>query len=105
MAKDPAFLFYPGDWLGGTMSFTRHHKGAYMDLLMCQFNVGHMSLEDIKTVLGEKDFNDMWESKLSKKFTVDKKGLFYNQKLENEIIKRKNYTQSRRDNLNKKNDN
>jgi len=22
MGKDPAFLFYPGDWLGGTMTMT-----------------------------------------------------------------------------------
>ncbi|MHA2039809.1 MAG: hypothetical protein ACW98X_25615, partial [Promethearchaeota archaeon] len=45
MAKDPAFLFYPGDWLGGTMLFSRAHKGAYMDLLMAQFNNGHMELQ------------------------------------------------------------
>ena len=44
MSKDPAFLFYPGDWLGGTMLMTRHHKGAYMDLLMAQYNNGHMTL-------------------------------------------------------------
>ena len=27
MAKDPAFLFYPGDWLGGTMGMTLEEKG------------------------------------------------------------------------------
>lgn len=96
MAKDPAFLFYPGDWLGGTMTFTRHHKGAYIDLLMCQFNGGRMSLLDVKTVLGETDFNDFWECKLKKKFKVDENGFFYNEKLENETAKRKNFTESRR---------
>jgi uncharacterized protein YdaU (DUF1376 family) len=101
MAKDPAFLFYPGDWLGGTMSFTRSHKGAYMDLLMAQFNQGHMALQDIQIVLGT-DYESMWESKLKAKFKLDEKGLFYNEKLEDEIIKRKKFTQSRRDNLESK---
>jgi hypothetical protein len=99
MAKDPAFLFFPGDWLGGTMTFSRSHKGAYMDLLMGQFNQGHMALHEIRTILGEKDFDEMWESKLRRKFKQDEDGLFYNQKLENEIIKRKKFTESRRKNL------
>ena len=34
MAKDPAFLFYPGDWIGGTMGMTFEEKGAYMEILM-----------------------------------------------------------------------
>lgn len=101
MAKDPAFLFYPGDWLGGTMTFSRSHKGAYMDLLMVQFNNGHMSLQDIETVLGV-DFQTMWESKLKAKFLQDEKGLFFNQKLENEVNKRKNFTDSRKKNLTNK---
>lgn len=99
--RDPAFLFYPGDWLGGTMTFSRSHKGAYMDLLMVQFNNGHMSLQDIETVLGG-DFQTMWESKLKAKFLQDESGLFYNQKLEYEINKRKNFTDSRKKNLSNK---
>lgn len=98
MAKDPAFLFYPGDWLGGTMTFSRSHKGAYMDLLMAQFNGGHLSLEDVETVLGP-DFSTMWEQKLKPKFTVDAAGKFFNQKLEDEAFKRKNFTDSRKNNL------
>lgn len=101
MAKDPAFLFYPGDWLGGTMTFSRSHKGAYMDLLMVQFNNGHMSLSDVEMVLGN-DFGSMWELKLKAKFKQDSAGLFYNQKLEDEVIKRKNFSESRRKNLNHK---
>lgn len=104
MAKDPAFLFYPGDWLGGTMSFSRYQKGAYIDLLMCQFNQGHMLLADIKTILGEKDYIEMWESKLKCKFIIDEQGKYYNEKLENESIKRKKYTESRRKNRNSNED-
>jgi hypothetical protein len=43
MSKDPAFLFYPNDYIGGTMGMTFEEKGAYMELLMLQFNRGHMT--------------------------------------------------------------
>jgi uncharacterized phage protein (TIGR02220 family) len=100
MAKDPAFLFYPGDWLGGTQLFNRYHKGCYMDLLMAQFANGRLTLEDIQTVLGNDDYVKYWESKLRAKFKVDENGLFYNEKLETEIIKRKKFVGSRTENLN-----
>ncbi len=98
MAKDPAFLFYPGDWMGGTATFTRAHKGAYMDLLMAQFNYGHMALQDIKNILNG-DFDEMWESKLKFKFKLDEEGLYYNERLDFEKEKRKSFTESRKQNL------
>lgn len=97
MASDPAFLFYPGDWLGGTTTFNRQYKGAYIDLLIAQFNNVALTMEDIKEILGQ-DFY-MWDAKLKFKFEVEANGLFFNRKLRDEIIKRKNFTQSRRDNL------
>jgi len=104
MAKDPAFLFYPGDWLGGTLLFSRHHKGAYMDLLMAQYNNGHMTLQQIKTLLGEKDehlWEDIFVGQPKPKFIQDSNGLWYNEKLEYEINRRKSFTDSRRRNLEK----
>jgi len=98
MSKDPAFLFFPSDWLGGTMALTRHHKGAYMDLLMAQFNLGHLSSEQIKIVLGEKD-EYLWESVLKYKFIQDSEGKYYNEKLNKEILKRRNFIESRKKNL------
>lgn len=91
MAKDPAFLFYPGDWLGGTMLLTRHQKGCYIDLLMAQFNSGPLSLDHIKTVLGQDQA--MW-TVLREKFKTDNSGRFFNEKLATEIEKRKAYTAS-----------
>ncbi len=79
------------------MTFTRHQKGCYHDLLMAQFSEGHMTLDDVKTVLGI-DFESHWEVKLKGKFQVDAQGRFFNQKLEDEINKRKNFTESRRSN-------
>ena len=52
MGNDPATLWYWNDWIGGTMALSRAQKGAYMDLLGAQHNLGHLSLDEIKTVLG-----------------------------------------------------
>ncbi len=101
MAKDPAFLFYPGDWMGGVIKFSRAHKGAYMDLLMAQYNDGHMDIEDIKIILGS-DFDMMWESKLKSKFIQDSKGLYFNKKLDEVIEKRRAFSESRQNNLKSK---
>lgn len=96
MAKDPAFLFYPGDWQGGTATFSRFLKGCYMDVLIAQFNSGPLSLEEIKTVLGS-DFGTSWPT-LQKKFKTDNSGSFFNERLETEKKKRKEYSKSRSEN-------
>lgn len=96
MSKDPATLWYWNDWLTGTMTFSRHLKGCYMDVLGAQFNNGHLSIEEIKNVLGN-DFAS-W-GVLSKKFIQDSNGLWYNVKAEETKNKRANYTKSRRSNL------
>lgn len=95
--KDPAFLFYPNDYLGGTMGMTFEEKGAYMELLMLQFNRGHMTPHMIGQTVGQ-----LWD-KVKDKFVKDKDGLWYNQRLEEEKIKRQNFTKSRRNNLKGKN--
>lgn len=93
MAKDPAFLFYPNDWIGGTMGMTFEEKGAYMELLMTQFNRGHMTLHMIAQVVGQN-----WE-KIKDKFIKDENGLWYNERLEEEKLKRQNFSESRRNNV------
>lgn len=97
MAKDPAMLWYWGDWHSGTTTLSRFLKGCYMDLLHAQFNSGHLSLEEIKTVLGS-DFGQSWPT-IQKKFAVDPAGKYFNVRLEVEQVKRANYTASRRKNL------
>jgi len=92
MAKDPAFLFYPNDWLGGTMLLTRYQKGCYFDLLMAQFNSGPLSLETIKVLLGP-DFQ-AWEV-LRAKFKQNEQGLFFNERMESEKLKRTAFAASR----------
>jgi uncharacterized protein YdaU (DUF1376 family) len=93
MAKDPAFLFYPNDWIGGTMGMTFEEKGAYMELLMMQFNRGHMTTHMVGQVVGQ-----IWD-KVKDKFTQDEQGMWFNRRLEEEKEKRQKFTQSRRNNI------
>ncbi len=88
--KDPAVLWYWNDWHGGTVTFTRHLKGCYMDLLYAQFNNGHLSLEEIRTVLGT-DFSH-WDT-LRKKFAQDAAGKFFNEKLDQVKADRKAFSE------------
>jgi len=95
MAKDPAFLFYPNDYLGGTLGMSFEQKGAYIEILMMQFNRGHMTNDMILHML----FGNaqLWES-IKGKFSIDSDGLFFNTRLEIEQNKRKEYSESRRKN-------
>jgi len=97
MGKDPAFLFYPNDYLGGTMGWTFEEKGAYIELLMMQFNRGHMTSHMVGQVVGQ-----LWV-KIQDKFVIDDNGLYYNERLEEEKKKRSLYTSSRKNNLEGKN--
>jgi hypothetical protein len=99
MAKDPAMLWYWSDWNSGTTTFSRFLKGCYMDVLHAQFNSGHLTLEEIKTVLGS-DFGQSWPT-LQKKFAVDDTGKYFNVRLETEKEKRAAFTTSRKNNLHK----
>ena len=93
MAKDPAMLWYWGDWNSGTCLMSRFLKGCYMDLLHAQFNHGRLSLEDIKTCLGS-DFGTAWPA-LQKKFKQDEKNLFFNERCELEKLRRAEFVSSR----------
>lgn len=97
MAKDPAFLWYPADYVTGTMHLDFECKGAYIDLLMLQFQKEHMTLHMIKQVLGDK-YEHIW-SLISDKFETDGK-FFWNQRLRLEKEKRANFCKSRKSNRN-----
>lgn len=93
--KDPAFLFYPNDWMGGTQWFTMEQKGCYLELLVLQFNTGKFTEAQAKQVLSI-CFDHAWET-VKKKFT--KEGEFYfNERLKYEIERRAKYAESRRNN-------
>ena len=76
---------------------TFEQKGAYMELLMTQFNRGHMTSHMIGQVLGHNS-GQIWEV-LKDKFHIDSDGRYYNVRLEQEQIKRKLFTASRNKNI------
>lgn len=93
MGKDPAFLFYPNDYLGGTMGMTFEQKGAYIELLMLQFNRGHMTKDMIGHTVGQ-----LWDG-IKDKFQKDAEGKYFNVRLDEEKLKRQRFTTSRRNNI------
>jgi uncharacterized phage protein (TIGR02220 family) len=96
MAKDPCCLFYWNDWHGGTIGMTHQEKGCFMDLLHAQFNMGRMTFNQMKLIVGP-DFDEAWPSIKDKFKTED--GKYYNERLEIEKERRQKFTKSRQNNL------
>lgn len=71
---------------------TFEEKGAYMELLVLQFNRGHMSHHMILHSVGH-----LWD-KIKDKFIQDDAGLWYNVRLDQEKEKRIKYSESRKSN-------
>lgn len=94
--KDPAFLFYSGDFLSGTFTMSYEERGKYITLLCIQHQKGFLTDGDMKSVLTEEDIV------IAEKFIKQTDGYWYNEKLSNEIIRRKEYTANRLKNFQKK---
>jgi len=95
MSKDPAFLFYSSDFLTGTFTLTNEQVGKYVRLLCLQHQ---------KYLLTEKDMLNICQSydeDIFLKFELED-GLYYNKRLREESIKRKEYSESRKNNRKKK---
>ena len=95
MAKDPAFLFYTGDFTTGTQFFTDEQVGKYVRLLMAQHQLGHLEEKHMIMICKSHD-KDIFS-----KFIKDENGLYYNERLDSEIVKRKKYSESRSKNRKK----
>lgn len=93
-SKDPAFLFYPDHFSSGTQFFTDEQVGKYIRLLCAQHQQGHLKEKHMMHICKSYD-EDIWL-----KFAKDSDGLFYNERLELEMEKRKKYSESRSDNRN-----
>ena len=98
MAKDPAVLFYTQDFLVGTITMTMEQKGKYITLLCLQHQKQKLTLKDLQTYLTDEDIE------VAEKFPKQSDGFYYNVRMYEEGIKRKNYTESRRNNRKKKDD-
>tara|TARA_R100001377_G_scaffold79082_1_gene57134 strand:+ start:2982 stop:3680 length:699 start_codon:yes stop_codon:yes gene_type:complete len=96
MSKDPAFLFYSSDFLTGTMFLTNEQIGKFIKLLCVQHQKGRLREKDMLKICKTYD-EDVFEM-----FKKDDENLFYNERLEVEVNKRKAYSESRRNNRKKK---
>jgi len=89
MAKDPAFLFYSDNFQSGTQFFTDEQTGKYIRLLCAQHLHGHLSEKHMIHICKTHDV-EIWA-----KFAKDEHGKYYNERLENEVFRRRNYSESR----------
>jgi len=96
MAKDPAFLFYSSDFDMGTKFFTDEQVGKYIRLLIAQHQHGRLKESYMLKICGNYD-EDIFE-----KFSKDNDGLYYNKRLDEEIIKRKKHSEKQRENIMKR---
>lgn len=95
--RDPAFLFYPSDFMMGTFTMTNEQVGMYIKLLcVLHANDGKLTEKQMLSVTGIRD-DDVYE-----KFTQDESGLYFNKRLLEEINKRKEHSKKQRENINKR---
>ncbi len=92
MAKDPAFLFYSQDFFTGVSTMSFEDRGKFITILCLMHQQGRMDEESISFIVGSISV------KLKSKFDIDKNGLWFNKKLEEETEKRNKFTESRRSN-------
>lgn len=90
--KDPAFLFYSSDFLTGTLTMTNEQVGKYIRLMCLQHQKWELSEKDMLFICDSYD-KDIWN-----KFITDEDGLYFNVRLRDEMIRRSEYSESRRKN-------
>jgi uncharacterized protein YdaU (DUF1376 family) len=90
MSKDPAFLFYASDFLTGVSDLSMDERGVYITLLCLQHQKGRLTKKVISLCGGNATADVL------AKFRQDENGLFYNERLEVEIDKRKQHAEKQR---------
>lgn len=94
MAKDPAVLFYPSDFLIGTAFMTEAQVGAYIRILCHLFDKDSLVEQDMIKICST---YDIWNS-IQDKFDKDTDGKYYNKRAREEKLKRVKYSESRANN-------
>lgn len=89
--KDPAVLFYTGDFLADTTLWTYEELGMYIKLLCLQHLNGGIKECDLLQVCGDKE-------RVLEKFDLLEDGLYYNDRMLEETNSRANFVQSRHEN-------
>jgi uncharacterized phage protein (TIGR02220 family) len=97
MAKDPAFLFYPSDFLMGVMLMNNTDVGIYIKTLcLLHQHGGYLSQKKLETALG------VLPVSVIEKLQKNENDELYSRRLIEESIKRNTYCDSRRKNIQKR---
>lgn len=99
MGKDPAVLFYASDFLSATQGLTMAEIGQLIKLICVQHQIGHLTKKAIKLSVGTVSRD------VIKFFELDENGLYYNKRLDDEVIRRAKYSESRQRNAKKRYEN
>ena len=94
--KDPAMLFYPSDFMMEISYMTNEEAGKYIRVLCNIFFHGRLSIDIIKRICGEE-----YETILNL-LSRDDKGLYYHERMEYEMLKRRQFCESRSKNASSK---
>jgi hypothetical protein len=92
MAKDPAFLFYPNDFDAATKFFSDDQVGIYLRLLIAQFQHGRLNEKQVLFI------SKRYDEDIMEKFIKDENNLYFSERLEFEVVRRKNFSDSRKNN-------
>ena len=90
--KDPAVLFYTGDFLIGVVDLTMEERGQYITLLCLQHQKGHLPKKIIIA-----NIPNISPDVLAK-FEQDENGAFFNTRMDVESEKRRKFVETRRKN-------
>lgn len=103
MAKNPKFNFYVNDFEGGTRHMTDEEVGCYVRLMLAQFNRGGKLPNDMKFLSRYCNSLERSWSVVSEKFPEIENGKFrQNERMEIERVKSEEYSESRKQNRQKK---
>jgi len=89
MGKNPAFLFYSADFLNGCVDLTMEERGQYITMLCLQHQKGSLSEKTIRLCLGSVSVDVL------SKFDRDENGNYVHKRLQEELVKRDRFVESR----------
>lgn len=101
MAKeDFCFTYYDGDAARDTTHMNRLERGAYHDLVISQRKFGHLSLDQVKKILG-RDFTECWPA-IELIMKVDSDDKFFIEWLDDSIRKMRAHSKKQSQNVTKR---
>lgn len=84
----PAVNFFADNFLTGTMFMSWEQRGRYIYALCAQQLHGHLTMEQLNQFAAG-------DQAILEKFIPDENGLYYNERMDKEVKKRKNFCNSR----------